>query len=223
MARADAPALLEHALASVLVPALAEHGLVRFGSRNLGLVREGILQFANVQAAAFGPPRFCVNYAVLPLFRPHDFVSLSLGDRLRDARGEDAWWPADAPGVAATSMQVAARLLLQQAGPWFESTRTVAGLLAQIPAHTAGADPHDVFDRACCLARLGRLRESAHAAARARRLYLRDGRDAWRAPAEFCAMLFAAALAERVEALLGGWEDLTVRNLHLRRLVDGHA
>lgn len=195
---------------------------MRFGSRNLGRVREGILQFANVQAAAFGPPRFCVNYAVLPLFRPHDFATLSRGDRVRDARGEDAWWPHDGAGAAAAAMQAAAAALRWQAVPWFERTRTLAGLLAHLPLPTPGADPHDVFDRACCLARLGRLRESAHAAARARRLYLRDGRAAWRAPAEFCAMLFAAALAERVEGLLGEWERLTARNLHLRRLVAGH-
>lgn len=199
----------------MLIPALAPDGFARFGSRNLGRVGDGILQFVNVQAAAFGPPRFCVNYATLPLFRPHDFMVLSLGDRLLDAQGEDVWWPATTPGKAAGSMRAAVALLRAQALPWFEQTRTVAALLAQLPAPGARADPHDLFDRACCLARLGRLRESAQAASQARRLYLYDGRPAWREPAELCAMLFAAAVAGRVEPLLEEWERISVRNLRL--------
>ncbi len=209
---------LELALVRVLQPALAAAGCARFGSRNVGRVRDGILQFVNVQAAAFGPRRFCVNYASLPLFRPHTVAALSLGDRLRDAHGDDAWWPAQDARTALASMRAVAAAVQWQALPWFERTQTTAGLLERLPPVGPSSDPHDVFDRACCLARLGRLREAAHVAARARRLYLRDGRLSWREPAESCAMLFAAALAERVLPLLQQWQRQSARHLHLGRL-----
>lgn len=209
---------LDQALTGVLLPALAGAGCTRFGSRNVGRVREGILQFVNVQGAAFGPRRFCVNYAVLPLFRPHTAATLSLGDRLRDAHGEDAWWPADDTATALEAMRAVSAALQWQALPWFERTQTTLGLLERLPPVTPASDPHDVFDRACCLAQLGRLREAAHAAARARRLYLRDGRASWHEPAESCAMLFAAALAQRVEPLLLQWQRSSARHLHLGRL-----
>lgn len=216
-----AAAHLEQALGDVLVPALVPHGFERFGRRNAGRVQEGVLQFVNVQAAAFGPARFGVNYAALPLFRPHDFRLLSLGDRLLDARGQEAWWPADSAATAGLSMQAALVALRQQALPWLEHTRTVAGLLTQLPSVSAGHDPDDLLDRACCLARLGRLHEAAHAAAHARRLYLRDGRAVWQPAAAACAALFAAALTDRVEPLLAEWQEATVRALRLRVLVDG--
>jgi hypothetical protein len=213
-----ASSALETALAEVLLPALEPAGFARFGSRNVGRVRDGVLQFVNVQAAAFGPRRFCVNYAALPLFRPHTVVALGRGDRLRDTSGEDAWWPAQDLDEACAGMRAAAVGLLWQASPWFEKTRTVAGLLECLPALAAGADPHDVFDRACCLARQGLLREAAHVAARARRLFLRDGRQGFEDLAENCAMLFAAALAGHVEPLLAQWQRQSARHLHLGRL-----
>jgi hypothetical protein len=209
---------LEAAIVDVLLPALEPAGFARFGSRNLGRVREGILQFVNVQAAVFGTRRFCVNYAALPLFRPHHMVALSLGDRLRDAQGDDAWWPAETAAEACASMAAAVTALQWQASPWFERTRSAEGLLVCLPPLTRESDPQDVFDRACCLARLGQLREAAHAAARARRFFLRDGRPAFLDLAEGCAMLFAAALAERVEPLLLQWQRQSARHLHLGRL-----
>ncbi len=213
-----ASSALETALAEVLLPALEPQSFARFGSRNVGRVREGVLQFVNVQAAAFGPRRFCVNYAALPLFRPHTVVALGRGDRLRGTDGEDAWWPAQDADEASQGMRAAIVGLQWQATTWFEKTRTVAGLLDCLPPLQPRADPHDVFDRACCLARLGMLREAAHVAARARRLFLRDGRRAFDELAEGCAMLFAAALAGRVEPLLLQWQRQSARHLHLGRL-----
>ena len=217
--RAQRPAdPLWAATRAILLPALRPLGLVRKTNRMIGRLTSGILQFLDLQVTRWGDKDFCINYASLSLWRPREYLVLQPGARLQRANGGEAWLPASTVEEAHASMHEVVAMSREQAIPFFESTKTVEGLLAHLEKERWGSEHHLNFDKACCAAKLGRLSQAATFLERAIDLYREDGRPWCHENIELCGRLLAAVRNDEAEALLRDWQSQSVANLRLGKL-----
>lgn len=81
-----------------------------------------VLEYVNLQKEAYGSKKFTVNYALIPLYVPHDFLSYDLGGRLAVmiTGRNDVWWNFADEKVAEMSFSNVMDAISQYLLPWFQ-------------------------------------------------------------------------------------------------------
>lgn len=81
-----------------------------------------VLEYVNLQKEAYGSKTFTVNYALIPLYVPHDFLSLDLGGRLgvMITGRNGVWWDFADEKVAEISFSNVMDAISEYLFPWFQ-------------------------------------------------------------------------------------------------------
>ena len=80
-----------------------------------------VLEYIDVQKERYGSKTFTVNYSLIPLYVPHDFLSFDLGDRLGVLiAGKDVWWDYSEEKIADISFSNVIDAISSYLLPWFE-------------------------------------------------------------------------------------------------------
>jgi hypothetical protein len=212
---------LTAATTSILMPALQAHGFIRVTNRLIARDRNLILQSISLQLSQWGNRMFCVNYAVNSLFRPREFLTLSPGGRLKRRRfGGEVWWDSDTHEKADEAMQEVTSLILSKTLPWFDKCDTVKGLYKILSRERWGSRHHLEFEKACCLARLGRLDEAKDRLDTAIKLFIDDGRDWTPQYVNECQDLIDAIERGNHDQLLSDWVEWSIGQLRLGKLYE---
>lgn len=79
------------------------------------------LEYIDIQKEKYGSKTFTVNYALIPLYVPHEFLSFDLGDRLgKLICNKDVWWDYAEDHMASISFQNVIDAMEKFLLPWFE-------------------------------------------------------------------------------------------------------
>jgi hypothetical protein len=179
-------------------------GFFRKTGRDIVRVSDGILQLVSFQKSGWCGGDFCVNYVSMLLFVPAEYVVLEPGGRLSGVGvgGPGRWWQSATHEQADDSMSQVVDAFKAEAVPFFESTRSVAGLLKHLLS-IARHDHHYEFWRGACFARLGFINEATRSLRRAVELYIEDGRPSCADYAEQTTRLLRACEARGAAATPG--------------------
>ncbi|MBR1816372.1 MAG: DUF4304 domain-containing protein [Lachnospiraceae bacterium] len=80
-----------------------------------------VLEYIDLQKDRYGSKTFTVNYALIALYVPHDFLSFDLCDRLGMLIcGKDVWWDYAEDSIAEVSFQNVIDALDEYLMPYFE-------------------------------------------------------------------------------------------------------
>ncbi|MBR1443552.1 MAG: DUF4304 domain-containing protein, partial [Firmicutes bacterium] len=80
-----------------------------------------VLEYIDLQKGQHGSKTFTVNYALIPLYVPHDFLSFALGDRLgMIICKKDVWWDHAEDNIAEMSFRNITEAIEKFLLPWFE-------------------------------------------------------------------------------------------------------
>lgn len=209
---------LTAATTSILIPRLRQQGFRRKTTRIIARIQNDIFQFFDLQLEAYGSKTFCVNYATLSLFWPRDYLVLQPGGRLNSDNGTEAWLPAKTHDEADASMVKVVNMAENQALPFFDTTKSVAGLLECLSHENWGSRHHQLLERAFCEARLGRLDDAKSHARQAIDLYREDGR-AWSSEyIELCQQLIGGLEGDRLPEMFERWIDHSGGKLGLSKI-----
>src|SRR5262245_13837417 len=130
MARSKDP--LTAATTAILKPAVAPSGFEKLTTRMFGRIRNGIVQWFDIQVSMYGSRDFCLNHSSQPLFVPCDHFAVIVGGRVPRGKSGDGWWPSRTIEAADESMGEVASIFESRVLPWFEQTSVVAGLLDEL-------------------------------------------------------------------------------------------
>ena len=214
---------LTAATTAIFLPRLRAFGFQRNTNRIVGRIRANILQFFILQLSAYGGKDFCINYASLSLFCPRDYLILQPGARLAWSNGAEAWLSALTHDTADASMGQFAEMALEQALPFFESTKTVEGLLTHLQHEDWGAQHHLNLEKACCAAKVKRLSDARIYTLIAIELYREDGWDWCMQYIKLCEPLLTAIDDNTVGDLMERWTKQSITKLRLNKLLQGTA
>lgn len=82
----------------------------------------GLLEYIDIQKERYGSKTFCINFAIMPLYCPLDYIVIGLGDRLgKYITGKDFWWDYADDDAAKKSFQNVEDAIKYYLLPWFES------------------------------------------------------------------------------------------------------
>jgi hypothetical protein len=206
---------LTAALSDIFLPAVRPLGFDRQSARLVVRLSDGILQLLSFQKTAYGGGDFCVNYASMALFLPREYIVLEPGGRLTGRPLHvDRWWSSADHETADRSMAEVLDAFHVQGRPFFESTRTVSGLLHHLLPIRLD-DHHYEFCRGACFARLGSVNEAVLRLRRAVELYHADGRDWCAQFADQATTLMKACQLGTHSSVLAEWEAFTRSRLRL--------
>lgn len=83
-----------------------------------------VLEYINLQKEQYGSKTFTVNYALIPLYVPHSFLSYDLGDRLGNLICDrDVWWDYSTAKNAEISFQNVMDAIDKFLLPWFDERK----------------------------------------------------------------------------------------------------
>ena len=209
---------LTAALTEIFLPVVRPMGFFRKSGRDIVRVTDGILQLLSFQKSGWGGGDFCVNYVSMLLFMPAEHVVLEPGGRLSGeaSGGPERWWQSGTHQQADDSMSQVLDAFTTEAAPFFESTRSVAGLLKHLLS-IPRRDHHDELKRGACFARLGFIDQATHHLRRAVDLYVEDGRPWCADYAEQATMLLHACESREQQQLLAEWELFSRSKLGLEK------
>ena len=92
-----------------------------------------VLEYINLQKEQYGSRTFTVNYALIPLYVPHLFLSYDLGDRLGELICDrDVWWDYSNSEIAEVSFQNVMDAIDDFLLPWFEERRSKESLKKEL-------------------------------------------------------------------------------------------
>ena len=81
----------------------------------------GLLEYMDLQKERYGSKTFCVNFAIMPLYYPSDYIKMGFGDRLGVyISGKDFWWDYADDASAKASFQNVVEAIKLYLLPWFE-------------------------------------------------------------------------------------------------------
>jgi len=123
-------------------------------------------------------------------------------------------------GSADRSMAEVVDAFHEEGGPFFESTKSVSGLLAHLLPIRLD-DHHDEFERGAGFARLGSVDEAVHRLRHAVDLYLEDGRDWCAEYADRARALMMACESGTHDSVLAEWDESTRSRLGFTGYVAG--
>ena len=79
-----------------------------------------VLEYINLQKEKYGSKTFTVNYAIMPLYVPHDYIQIGLGGRLGELICDKyIWWDHACDDVAQVSFQNVLEAIDRFLLPWF--------------------------------------------------------------------------------------------------------
>ena len=79
-----------------------------------------VLEYVGLQKECYGSKTVTVNYALIPLYVPHDYLSFDLGDRLGVLLiGRDVWWDYSNEKIAEISFSNIMDAVFEYLFPWF--------------------------------------------------------------------------------------------------------
>ena len=101
---------------------LQTYGFVKYkGRAYVRWNKIDVLEYIDVQKESYGSKTFTVNYSLIPLYVPHDFLSFDLGDRLGVLlAGKDVWWDYSEEKIADISFSNVIDAISGYLLPWFE-------------------------------------------------------------------------------------------------------
>lgn len=80
-----------------------------------------LLEYIDLQKERYGSKTFTVNYSLMPLYVPHDYMVTGFGGRLGELiQGKDVWWDYATYDAAEASFQNVTRAIELFLLPWFE-------------------------------------------------------------------------------------------------------
>ncbi len=209
---------LTAATSSILIPELRLHGFRRKTNRLIARIQDDILQFFDLQLEAYGSKGFCVNYASLSLFCPRDYLILQPGARLKWENSVEAWLPAKTHEEADASMAKVVNMAQTQALPFFDATKSVAGLLECLKSENWASRHHLYLEMAFCEVRVGRFDDAKSHALQAIDSYREDGRAWCPEYIELCQRLIGAMESNKSAQMFQGWIDHSVGKLGLSKI-----
>ncbi|MBR2812107.1 MAG: DUF4304 domain-containing protein [Solobacterium sp.] len=100
---------------------LKEKGFVKYKTNSyLHRNRIDVLEYIDLQKEQYGSKTATVNYALIPLYVPHRFLSFALGGRLgKLVCDRDVWWDYADDTIAALSFDSIMQAIDQILLPWF--------------------------------------------------------------------------------------------------------
>lgn len=108
---------------------MAEKGFLKYKTKAYVKRSENdVLEYVDLQKDHYGSKTFTVNYALIPLYVKHDFLTYDLGDRLgKLICQKDIWWDYADENTASTSFQNVMHAIDAYLIPWFEQASTTDG------------------------------------------------------------------------------------------------
>lgn len=80
-----------------------------------------LLEYIDLQKEKYGSKTFTVNYSLMPLYVPHDYLVIGFGGRLGELIcGKDIWWDYATNNAAEVSFQNVSEAIKVFLLPWFE-------------------------------------------------------------------------------------------------------
>lgn len=102
-----------------------------------------VLEYVNLQKDAYGSKTFTVNYALIPLYVPHDFLSLDLGGRLPMLIiDRDIWWDFADEKVAEISFSNVMDAISEYIFPWFQKYSNKNNLMTALLEEKKRSEMH---------------------------------------------------------------------------------
>lgn len=209
---------LTAATTSILIPELRLHGFRRKNNRIIARIQDDILQFFDLQIEAYGSKGFCVNYASFSLFCPRDHFILQPGARLKGENSAEAWLPAKTHDEADVSMAKVVNMAQTQALPFFDVTKSVAGLLKCLKGESWASRHHLYLEMAFLEARMGRFEDAKLHALQAMDLYREDGRAWCPEYIEHCQRLIGGIECNKLAEMFQRGIDHSVGKLGLSKI-----
>lgn len=81
----------------------------------------GLLEYIDLQKERYGSKTFTVNYAIMPLYIPAEYMIIGFGDRLGSfLSGKDIWWDYADEEAAKVSFQNVVQAISRYLLPWFQ-------------------------------------------------------------------------------------------------------
>lgn len=119
---------------TILDKYLAEKGFVKYKAN--AYVRKNnidVLEYIGLQKERYGSKTFTVNYAIMPLYVPHDYLALGFGSRLgKLICDKDIWWDYANDSIAQVSFQNVADAIGRFVMPWFDKYATEDVLMKKL-------------------------------------------------------------------------------------------
>ena len=113
---------------------LMSKGFVKYKSNSY--VRKNqidVLEYLDLQKERYGSKTFTVNYALMPLYVPHDYLVTGFGDRLgRLICDTDIWWDYANDSIAQVSFQNVADAMERFVVPWFDKYASEDALMKKL-------------------------------------------------------------------------------------------
>ena len=92
-----------------------------------------VLEYFDLQKERYGSKTLTANFALMPLYVPHDFLSFDLGDRLGILIcGKDIWWDYSNETIAALSFSNIIQAIEVFLLPWFNERASVNKLKQEL-------------------------------------------------------------------------------------------
>ncbi len=92
-----------------------------------------VLEYFDIQKEHYGSKMLTANYALIPLYIQHKFLSFDLGGRLgRLICDRDVWWDYSNEAVAEESFRNIIRAIEEYLLPWFKERESVSALKQEL-------------------------------------------------------------------------------------------
>lgn len=119
--KAEADDAFKKCKQTILDKCLIEKGFVKYKTN--AYVRKNkldVLEYIDLQKERYGSKTFTVNYAIMPLYVPHDYLVTGFGGRLGMLIcDKDIWWDYVNEAIAQISFQNVADAIDRFVLPWF--------------------------------------------------------------------------------------------------------
>ena len=91
------------------------------------------MEYIDLQKEKYGSKTFTVNYALIPLYVTHSFLSYDLGDRLGELIcNRDVWWDYSTAEIAEVSFQNVMDAIDKFLLPWFDEKNNKESLKKEL-------------------------------------------------------------------------------------------
>ena len=92
-----------------------------------------VLEYIDLQKERYGSKTFTVNYALIPLYVTHSYLSYDLGDRLGELIcNRDVWWDYSTAEMAEVSFQNVMDAIDKFLLPWFDERNNKESLKKEL-------------------------------------------------------------------------------------------
>ena len=92
-----------------------------------------VLEYVDLQKERYGSKTFTVNYAIMPLYVPHDYLVTGFGSRLgKLICDKDIWWDYANDSIAQVSFQNVADAMERFVVPWFDKYASEDALMKKL-------------------------------------------------------------------------------------------